>query len=100
LIGPNGAGKTTLLDVMTGKTRPATGGVVLDRRAVDLTELSECRLAATGVRRKFQRPTVFQCHTVYENCQLALRGRKGVWSALFTRRTAADRARIQEGGGT
>jgi len=96
LIGPNGAGKTTLMDVITGKTRPATGGVFLDRRDVDLTKLSECRIAELGVGRKFQRPTVFQGHTVYENCELALRGRKGVWSALFTRRTAAERARIDE----
>jgi urea transport system ATP-binding protein len=96
LIGPNGAGKTTLMDVITGKTRPETGGVFLDRRDVDLTKLSECRIAELGVGRKFQRPTVFQGHTVYENCELALRGRKGVWSALFTRRTAAERARIDE----
>jgi urea transport system ATP-binding protein len=96
LIGPNGAGKTTLMDVITGKTRPDTGGVFLDRREVDLTKLSECRIAELGVGRKFQRPTVFQGHTVYENCELALRGRKGVWSALFARRTAAERARIEE----
>ena len=96
LIGPNGAGKTTLMDVITGKTRPTKGGVYLDRRDVDLTKLSECRIAELGVGRKFQRPTVFQGHTVYENCELALRGRKGVWSALFTRRTAAERKRIEE----
>ena len=96
LIGPNGAGKTTLMDVITGKTRPEKGGVFLDRRDVDLTKLSECRIAELGVGRKFQRPTVFNGHTVYENCELALRGRKGVWSALFTRRSPAERARIAE----
>ena len=96
LIGPNGAGKTTLMDVITGKTRPEKGGVFLDRRDVDLTKLSECRIAELGVGRKFQRPTVFNGHTVYENCELALRGRKGVWSALFTRRSAGERARIAE----
>jgi urea transport system ATP-binding protein len=96
LIGPNGAGKTTLMDVITGKTRPDKGGVFLDRREVDLTKLSECRIAELGVGRKFQRPTVFQGHTVYENCELALWGRKGVWSTLFTRRSAAERKRIEE----
>jgi urea transport system ATP-binding protein len=96
LIGPNGAGKTTLMDVITGKTRPETGGVFLHRREVDLTRMSECRIAELGVGRKFQRPTVFQGHTVYENCELALRGRKGVWSTLFTGRSPAERARIDE----
>ena len=96
LIGPNGAGKTTLMDVITGKTRPETGGVFLDRREVDLTKLSECRIAELGVGRKFQRPTVFQGHTVYENCELALQGRKGVFRTLFARLHPADRARIDE----
>ena len=96
VIGPNGAGKTTLMDVITGKTRPDSGNVYLGSRLNDLTELSECRIAQMGIGRKFQRPTVFQGHTVFENCELALRANKGVWRNLFTRLSPAQRARIDE----
>src|SRR5438477_3909075 len=96
VIGPNGAGKTTLMDVITGKTRPDSGNVYLGSRLNDLTELSECRIAQMGIGRKFQRPTVFQGHTVFENCALALRADKGVWHNLFTRLSPAQRARIDE----
>lgn len=96
IIGPNGAGKTTLMDVITGKTRPDQGAVFLENRLVDLTALSECQIAALGIGRKFQRPTVFGGHTVFENCELALRGNKGVFHSLFGRMSQADHTRIDE----
>jgi urea transport system ATP-binding protein len=96
IIGPNGAGKTTLMDVITGKTRPDEGAVYLESRLNDLTRMSECEIAELGIGRKFQRPTVFHKHTVFENCELALHGNKGVFHSLFARLSKADRARIDE----
>jgi urea transport system ATP-binding protein len=96
IIGPNGAGKTTLMDVITGKTRPSAGQVFLESRVNELTLLSEVRIAELGIGRKFQRPTVFQGHTVFENCELALRGNKGVFHSLFTRLAKGQRDRIEE----
>jgi len=96
IIGPNGAGKTTLMDVITGKTRPDHGAVYLENKLVDLTTLSECEISALGIGRKFQRPTVFGGHTVFENCELALHGNKGVFHSLFNRMSKAERERIDE----
>jgi urea transport system ATP-binding protein len=96
IIGPNGAGKTTLMDVITGKTRPDQGTVKLLPAATELTQLSEYEIARLGIGRKFQRPTVFQGHTVFENLELASRGPKGVLRTLFGRLGAAERDRIDE----
>ncbi len=95
IIGPNGAGKTTMMDVITGKTRPDSGSVYFGQR-IDLLRLSETEIAQGGIGRKFQKPTVFEQHTVFENLELSLAGPKGVWTTLFARLTPAQRERIDE----
>lgn len=82
IIGPNGAGKTTMMDIITGKTKPDTGDVIFDDTH-DLTELNEAEIANLGIGRKFQKPTVFESHSVADNIRLALAGERSPWSALF-----------------
>ncbi len=95
IIGPNGAGKTTMMDIITGKTRPDEGRVIYDDM-VDLTTISEAEIANLGIGRKFQKPTVFENHSVYENLKLALEGRRKVFENLFFKLTSEDDDKIQE----
>lgn len=95
IIGPNGAGKTTMMDIITGKTRPDDGQVLFDGRT-DLTRLDEAAIANLGIGRKFQKPTVFESHTVWDNIEMALKKPRGVFSALFYVADEADIARITE----
>jgi urea transport system ATP-binding protein len=92
IIGPNGAGKTTMMDIITGKTRPDDGDVLFDLGKVDLTRFDEAAIAEMGIGRKFQKPTVFESHTVADNILLSLKGPRGPFSALFGQRNhvAAD----------
>jgi len=94
IIGPNGAGKTTLMDVVTGKTRATSGAVYLEGQSIELTKLPESRIAQLGVGRKFQRPTVFQSHTVRENLELACGAKHGVFRNLFGGTSRAEDERI------
>ena len=84
IIGPNGAGKTTMMDVITGKTHPDSG-TVLFRGDVDLTKMDEAAIATIGIGRKFQKPTVFESHTVFENLELALAHDRSARATLFFR---------------
>jgi urea transport system permease protein len=93
IIGPNGAGKSTMMDVITGKTRPDSGAVWFGP-AVDLLALSEPEIVAAGIGRKFQKPTVFERLTVFENLELALSGDKSFWRALVARLTPSELERI------
>lgn len=95
IIGPNGAGKTTMMDVVTGKTRPDHGSVFFGQQ-IDLLRLSEPEIAQIGIGRKFQKPTVFEQHTVFENLELAMSTQKRVWPTLFARLSPEQRARIDE----
>jgi len=94
IIGPNGAGKTTMMDVITGKTRPDAGTAFFGQ-TLDLTQMSEHAIAHAGIGRKFQRPTVFENHTVFENLELAMKMDKRVGRTLFARLTGAQRAAIE-----
>lgn len=95
IIGPNGAGKTTMMDVITGKTRPDAGSVFFGQ-TIDLLKLSEHEIAHGGIGRKFQKPTVFEQLSVFENLELAMAGNKGVWASLFFRITPEQLTRIDE----
>ena len=94
IIGPNGAGKTTMMDVITGKTRPDIGDVRFDG-GVDLAKLDEAAIAELGIGRKFQKPTVFDSHTVRDNIVLALKADRGLLTTLFHRENAAEHERIE-----
>ncbi len=95
IIGPNGAGKTTMMDVITGKTRPDEGRVYFGQ-TLDLLKMSEYEIAQGGIGRKFQKPTVFEDLTVFENLELAMASNKGVWASLFFRLSADQKIRIEE----
>ena len=95
IIGPNGAGKTTMMDVVTGKTRPDDGDVFFEGNH-DLSKLDETQIATLGIGRKFQKPTVFESQTVWDNLELALKKPRGVFATLFYTLTPQDKARIEE----
>ncbi len=95
IIGPNGAGKTTMMDVITGKTRPDAGTLLFEGET-DLTRHDEADIAQMGIGRKFQKPTVFEQHSVRDNLDLALAGERGPFAVLFQQRSAADSARLDD----
>ena len=95
IIGPNGAGKTTMMDVITGKTRPDSGSVWFGQK-IDLLKLSEPEIAQAGIGRKFQKPTVFEHLTVFENLELALSGPKSFWRSLVARLSSEEEWRIAD----
>jgi len=95
IIGPNGAGKTTMMDVITGKTRPDAGQAWFGQ-TINLLQLSEPEIAQAGIGRKFQKPTVFTEHSVFENLELAMAGPRGVWKILVASLSGEQRDHIDE----
>ena len=95
IIGPNGAGKTTMMDVITGKTRPDQGTVFFGQNH-DLTKMTEYEISHIGIGRKFQKPTVFLNHTVFENLELALQAKKDVWTSLTKSLSKEQKGLIEE----
>ncbi len=95
IIGPNGAGKTTMMDVITGKTRPSDGEVYF-KQSYDLTRLDEAEIADLGIGRKFQKPTVFETHSVFHNLELAQKAPRGVFDTLFNKLKGREASSIEE----
>lgn len=93
IIGPNGAGKTTMMDIITGKTRPDSGDVYFNG-TTDLTRHDEADIASIGIGRKFQKPTVFESHTIEDNLRLAMTGSRSIFTALLQRKSAEERTKI------
>ena len=93
VIVPNGAGKTTMMDVVTGRTRPDTGRVYFGQ-TMDLTRMSEAQIATAGIGRKFQKPTIFEHHSVFDNLELAMKANKSVRRTLFARLASEEGDRI------
>lgn len=99
VIGPNGAGKSTFMDIITGRTRPDTGEVKLHKRDghdMDLIKMREFEINRLGIGRKFQTPSIYKSHTVYDNLVLSLNRPRGVFKTLFYKETNEDRERIME----
>ena len=95
IIGPNGAGKTTMMDVITGKTRPDQGSAWFGQ-TIDLLAHTEPEIAQAGIGRKFQKPTVFERHSVFENLELSMAGDRSVWRGVIARLAPSEHERIDE----
>ena len=94
IIGPNGAGKTTFMDIVTGKTKPDEGSITWGERITPLLRMSEAQIARAGIGRKFQRPTVFEDQSVFDNLMIALKNARGPLATLFYNATKDDKAKL------
>jgi len=95
IIGPNGAGKSTMMDIITGKTRPDVGDVFF-KQEIDLTKHDEADIANLGIGRKFQKPSVIETLSVWDNLELALAGNRTPWQSLVFKLSGKDKDRLDE----
>lgn len=94
IIGPNGAGKTTMMDIITGKTKPDTGEVWLGSN-INLLKMNEAQIANAGIGRKFQKPTVIECLTVWQNLELSMSGVRSVWGTFTAQMSGEQRDKLE-----
>ena len=94
IIGPNGAGKTTFMDIVTGKTKPDEGTVLWGEKNLSLLRMSEAQIVEAGISRKFQKPTLIETQTVFENLLLSLKKSRNPLSTLFYKLSIADEKEI------
>jgi urea transport system ATP-binding protein len=94
IIGPNGAGKTTFMDIVTGKTKPDEGTVLWGEKNLSLLRMNEAQIVEAGISRKFQKPTLIETQTVFENLLLSLKKSRNPLSTLFYKLSIADEKEI------
>jgi len=95
IIGPNGAGKTTFMDIVTGKTRPDSGTVLWGDRNISLLRMNEAQIVELGISRKFQKPTLIESQSVFENLLLSLKKPRNPFSSLFYKLSSQDKTEIE-----
>ncbi|MDA8687578.1 urea ABC transporter ATP-binding protein UrtD [bacterium] len=95
IIGPNGAGKTTFMDIVTGKTRPDSGTVLWGDKNISLLRMNEAQIVELGISRKFQKPTLIESQSVFENLLLSLKKPRNPFSSLFYKLSSQDKTEIE-----
>ena len=94
IIGPNGAGKTTFMDIVTGKTKPDSGTILWGQKNSSLLRMSEAQIVELGISRKFQKPTLIETQTVFENLLLSLKKSRNPIATLFYKMSPDDEKEI------
>ena len=96
IIGPNGAGKTTFMDIVTGKTKPDSGTILWGQKNSSLLRMSEVQIVELGISRKFQKPTLIETQSVFENLLLSLKKSRNPIATLFYKMSPDDEYRVRD----